>query len=142
MIQYRKNLHLVFNLLLCTMLNCLCSHALASEEADALVQYIEMKPSFVLNYGPPSAKLRYAKVDISLRVDTRSAASTVEHHMPALRNEIVLLLSKQNEDMMGNTEGREKLRLEALVLLKEFLDKEAGSTAIEDLLFTSFVVQR
>ncbi|OZG74768.1 flagellar basal body-associated protein FliL [Hahella sp. CCB-MM4] len=117
-------------------------HSAAEEGEPELIQYIEMTPSFVLNYGPPSPKLSYAKVDISLRVNSRAAAEGVEHHMPALRNAIVLLFSKQTEEIMGNNQGREKLRLEALETLKNILQEEEGNPMVEDLLFTNFVVQR
>ncbi len=116
--------------------------SIAEEGEPELIQYIEMTPSFVLNYGPPSPKLSYAKVDISLRVNTKAAVTAVEHHMPALRNAIVLLFSKQAEEIMGNNQGREKLRLEALEALKGILQEEEGSAMIDDLLFTNFVVQR
>ncbi|WP_020410980.1 flagellar basal body-associated FliL family protein [Hahella ganghwensis] len=120
----------------------LSAQSRTEEGEPELVQYIEMRPSFVLNYGPPSPKLSYAKVDISLRVNSKAGITAVEHHMPALRNTIVLMFSQQTEEIMGNSQGREKLRLEALKALQELLEEEEGKPMIEDLLFTSFVVQK
>lgn len=117
--------------------------ALAEEESDAnaKVQYIDMKPSFVLNYGAPSNKLKYAKVDIALRVNSKSAATTVENHMPLLRNSIVLLLSRQPQTLMSDISGRETVRINALDQLNAVLNQETNTESIADLLFTSFVVQ-
>ncbi len=126
------------------LLLAIISCSVLAEDGDgseSVVKYIEMKPSFVVNYGEPSAKLRYAKIDVSLRVNSNSAAVAVEQHMPALRNEMVFLLSKQTDEVMGNTSGREQLRTEALKALQDYLNEEVGQSAIADLLFTSFVVQ-
>lgn len=113
----------------------------AEADVNAQVKYIEMRPSFVINYGGPANKLKFAKVDISLRVNTSSAEQSVESHMPALRNEVVLLLSRQAEDAMANTAGREILRSKALERLNKVLQEETGADGIGDLLFTTFVVQ-
>ncbi|AZZ94836.1 flagellar basal body-associated protein FliL [Hahella sp. KA22] len=113
-----------------------------AEGQDDLVQYIDLKPSFVLNYDGPSSKLKFAKIDVSVRVNTRTAATAVEHHMPALRNLLVLMFSRQTEKVMGSNDGREQLRAEALQALQDFLQEESGGKMAEDLLFTNFVVQR
>jgi len=113
----------------------------AEADANEQVKYIEMRPSFVINYGGPANKLKFAKVDISLRVNTSSAEESVASHMPALRNEVVLLLSRQTDDAMDNTAGRELIRSKALESLNEVLQEETGAGGIGDLLFTTFVVQ-
>jgi flagellar FliL protein len=111
------------------------------DEPGGKVQYIEMRPSFVVNYGEPTTKMRYAKIDISLRVNSQSAAETVETHMPSLRNEIVLLLSQQQEGSMGDITGRESIRQMAKDQLNAIIKLEAGVEPVADLLFTAFVVQ-
>ena len=136
-----KNFSLVF-MILVALTGISTSHAEEEGEAPGLVQYIEMKPSFVLTYGPPSPKLAYAKVDISLRVDSRAAEEAVEHHMPALRNTIVMLFSQQTDDIMSNQQGREKLRNDALAALQKQMEEEVGQPTVGDLLFTNFVVQK
>lgn len=113
-----------------------------SDDRDLLVQYIEMQPSFVMNFGGVKSKLRYLKTDISLRVDTRTAADIVETHMPALRNEVILLLSRQTDEVMFDNLKREELRLKALEALNGYLQNETNNEAVKDLLFTNFVVQR
>tara|TARA_R100000306_G_scaffold62596_1_gene75206 strand:- start:22337 stop:22786 length:450 start_codon:yes stop_codon:yes gene_type:complete len=119
--------------------------AVAEEESEALKQvaYIDMKPSFVLNYGQePSERVRYLKVDVALRTDTDQAAALVNQHMPMLRNELVLLFSKQTQDAMGSSAAKDALRLEALTLLNAGLEKETTKKPITDLLFNNFIVQR
>lgn len=117
--------------------------AIAEDEnvAEGKIQYIEMRPSFVLNYGEPTTKMRYAKVDISLRVNSAEAADQVETHMPALRNEIVLLLSQQQDSSMSDISGRERIRQTAIEQLNAILKEETGMEPVADLLFTAFVIQ-
>ncbi|GAA3962652.1 flagellar basal body-associated FliL family protein [Allohahella marinimesophila] len=121
-------------------------HVAAEEdEVEAIKQtaYIDMKPSFVLNYGKePSERVRYLKVDVALRTDTDQAAALVNQHMPLLRNELILLFSKQSDDAMGSSAAKDALRLEALARLNTELEKETKKQPISDLLFNNFIVQR
>ena len=112
------------------------------EENKVNVQYIDLKPAFVANFGGPTPKLKFIKADISLRVHSTEAAALIEQHMPLIRNEIVLLLSAQEEKEISTMQGQEKVRLEALERVKEVLEEETGATTAEDLLFTNFVLQR
>lgn len=118
------------------------SFAEEGEEAVINVQYVDLKPAFVANFGGPAPKLKFVKADISVRTNTIEAANLVEQHMPLIRNEIVLLLSAQAEADISSIEGQEKLRLEALTRVKKVLEEETGSPTAEDLLFTNFVLQR
>ena len=138
------SLYRVYLLCLVAMLMAIRPAHAASDEANPgpQIKYIEMQPSFVLNFGEAGPKLRYVKADISLRVDTLPAIGAVQAHMPALRNEIVLLMSRQSEEAMMDNAKREALRLEALAKLQEIMKAEEGDTMITDLLFTNFVVQR
>ena len=121
----------------------LSSLATAEEEgAGPQVQYIELQPPFVLNFGSLEPKLRYLKAQVSVRVDKADAAATVEQHMPAIRNELVLLLSRQTDATMFDPTAREGLREEALKNVQALLKEEAGNASVRDLLFTEFIVQR
>lgn len=131
-----------FTLLLLLCLTLGSQFAVAEEGEAQKVQYIEMLPPFVLNFGGVKSKLRYLKTDISVRVNTASAAAAVEKHMPGLRNEMVLLLSRQTDEVMFDNVKREELRQQALTAAQDYLKKETNEPMVEDLLFTSFVVQR
>lgn len=121
------------------LVNQLC---LAEEEAAGAVEYIEIKPSFVVNYGEIKNKLKYLKADVSVRVYGKPAAEKVEQHMPLLRDGLVLLFSRQIDKNISSAKGKEALRQEALKILQDRLKEEEGRPIIDDLLFTSFVVQR
>jgi len=64
------------------------------------------------------------------------------YHLPALRNALVLLLSRQDEATVSTGGGRELIRTEALAELRTILEIEEGEPCIDDLMFTNFIVQR
>jgi flagellar protein FliL len=105
-------------------------------------EYIALTPGFIVSFGA-EGRVGYLKADVSLRVATPAAAA-VELHMPAIRHELIMLLSRQPPEVLTAQDKREALRLEALEHLRKFLE-EAGKVKpeeIQDLLFTSFFTQR
>jgi flagellar FliL protein len=58
-----------------------------------------------------------------------------------IRNNLLMLMNGRDYKSLMNREGKEALRLECLKEVQRILTKETGSAGIEDLYFTSFVVQ-
>ncbi len=121
--------------------------AVRAEEAPAEAQedlrYVELKPTFVANFGPTSArKLMYVKTDVAVRVSSKAAHEATLYHLPALRNALVMLLSRQEEAALISGQGREQVRADALASLNEILQAEEGESYLQDLMFTNFIVQR
>lgn len=113
------------------------------EPIGGVVRYIELKPTFVTNFGiSDSGHLRYVKADITVRVSNKNAEYAARYHLPALRDRLVLLLSRQDESAVASAAGRETIKAEAIKELREVLRREEGEEHIEDLMFTNFVVQR
>jgi flagellar FliL protein len=103
--------------------------------------YMRMEPPIIANYGNETGRLRFVKVDITLRVEV-GGENPVVHHMPALRHELVMLISRQTPESIGSMEGKELMRQEALEAVRNVLVAEEGDQKIADLLFNSLVVQR
>jgi flagellar FliL protein len=114
----------------------------ADKAPDRGFAYIPLTPGLIVSFGT-EGRVGYLKVDVSLRVATPAAAA-IELHMPAIRHELIMLLSRQPPEVLTAQDKREALRLEALEHLRKFLE-EAGKVKpeeIQDLLFTSFFTQR
>ncbi len=106
-------------------------------------RYVELKPTFVTNFGPTNTpRLMYIKTDVALRVAGADGEEAAERHFPALRNALVLLLSRQSEAAVSTGESRESIRQSAIEELNEILASEEGKPYVRDLLFTNFIVQR
>lgn len=103
--------------------------------------YIPLQPSFVVNYGGPG-RLKYIKTDISVRLQDGAAANSVRHHMPYIRNNLVMLLSAQTEESISSQEGKEALRKEALKEVREVIMAEDQQEGVVDLYFNAFLVQK
>lgn len=103
--------------------------------------YIPLKPAFVVNYGG-AGRLKYIKTDISLRLQDSAAANSVRHHMPFIRNNLVMLFAAQSDESIGSQEGKEALRQEALQEVQNVLQQEDRQDGVIDLYFNSFLIQK
>jgi flagellar FliL protein len=113
------------------------------EGAPVSIQYHDLTPPFVANFGSGNGKkLKFLKAGVSVRTSSGAAVNEVMNHDALVRHQIVMLLSRQTEETLGTSAGQEKVRLEALELVQQILEEETGDGQIDDLLFTSFVVQR
>ncbi|MNN68526.1 flagellar basal body-associated protein FliL-like protein [compost metagenome] len=69
------------------------------------------------------------------------AADKVEQHEPLIRNQLIMLFAQQTDETLGNLEGKEKLRQEALKQVRAAINTEEGKPLVDDLLFTNLIVQ-
>ncbi|MBC6906243.1 flagellar basal body rod protein [Saccharophagus sp. K07] len=124
------------------------SFAWASSDASAEATggnagniYLPLKPAFIVNYGGPG-KLKYIKADISLRLQDQQVANSVRHHMPYIRNNLVMLFSAQTDESISSQEGKEALRQEALQAVREVIQREDQVEGVVDLYFNAFLIQK
>ena len=68
------------------------------------------------------------------------AIESVQKNIPLIRNNLLLLMSNRNYQSIMSREGKDKFRQEALAEVRAVQKKE-GSPDVDDVLFTSFVVQ-
>ncbi len=94
------------------------------------VNYIPIKPHLVVNYGG-TGKVKYIKAELSLRTEDMHSAQEVSHHMPLIRDTLIMLISSVTEDQMAGAEGKEKMRLEALEKINAALDHAIHPAASE-----------
>jgi flagellar FliL protein len=118
--------------------------AFAAEDKKSIpkTEYVDIKPSFVVNFGNSGQTLKFAKVDVSIQVADIADAAKLGNNFPLIRNTIVLLLSKQTDKDMSSSVGQEKIRKEALKQVQQVLKDETGEKIAQDLYFTNFVVQQ
>lgn len=137
---------LTHNLLIRSMCFCIglvvAFHVSAEEDRRAnLPVYIELQPTFVINYLGYTDKLKYLKTAITLRAADIEGDTVVEANMPLIRDAMVMYLSSRNVEQVTGALAREELRKESIVNLNRVLKEETGKEPITDVLFTSFVTQ-
>jgi len=122
---------------------------------DGQANYFTLEPAFVANIID-GRKLRYMQVGLDLMsMDSHAIQAVQDHHAP-IRHELLMLFTHlEISDVMG-MQQREHLRQEALKRIQDTLLKYAGinskdkvatddgkkyRTGIQEVLFTSFVIQ-
>lgn len=111
------------------------------EEASPATEdviYVELRPPFVTNYQ--SRKMGYLKADVTLKVKGDATAEAVGRHQPAIRHNLVMLFSSQSEEALSTQEGKQMLKENALNEVVNALQNEGEPTQVEEILFTSFIV--
>lgn len=104
--------------------------------------YVPLKPTFVVNYGG-KGPLKYLKADLTVRLTNPATVNAVLHHLPYIRNNLVMLLSSQTEASLGSQAGKEALRKEALAQVRAVLKQQTGSAkGVVDIYFDNLIIQK
>jgi len=101
--------------------------------------YFAIDPPLVVNFEEGAA-VRFLQIAMEAMAKDQKAIDAVSKNVPLIRNNLLLIMSNRDYQSLMTREGKEKLREEALAEVRAILKKE-GSPPIDDLLFTSFVVQ-
>ena len=111
-----------------------------AEEMPATPYYFSLNPPFVVNFvGKGRAK--FLQVNIEGLTRNPSVKEDITTHLPQIRNNIVFILSSKRHQDLVTAEGKESLRKQLLEEMRSILVKETGNGDIEDIYFTSFVIQ-
>ena len=102
--------------------------------------YEELSPAFVVNFTQ-QGRARYMQVSVALMARDQVALDALKVHMPVLRNRLVMLFSGQDFASLITPVGKEMLRQQATASVQELAQKEIGKLAVEQVLFTNFVLQ-
>jgi flagellar FliL protein len=101
--------------------------------------YYAIDPPLVVNFEDGSA-VRFLQITMEVMAHDEKAIDSVQKNIPLIRNNLLLLMSNRNYQTMLSREGKEKLRQEALGEIRA-VQKKTGGADVDDVLFTSFVVQ-
>jgi len=131
-------------LLLSTVLVLFTSILLAADgergdaEAPGTIAYYELSPSIVVNV---KGRAKYIRCDVQLMTRNEASLPAISLHAPALRHELILLLSDQLGTEIRTSKGKEKVRKIALKSLRDVMKKLVDDETIDDLFFTTYLVQ-
>jgi len=111
-------------------------HGDAEAKADV---FLPIDPPLVVNFEDGSA-VRFLQIAMTLMCKDQKGLDSANKNMPMIRNNLLLLMSNRDYQSLMSREGKEKLRNEALAEVRAVQKKQNGEE-VDDLLFTSFVVQ-
>jgi flagellar FliL protein len=109
------------------------------EGAATTAIFYAIDPPLVINFEDGSA-VRFLQISMSIEAHDQKAIDSVTKNVPLIRNNLLLLMSNRDYKSMMSREGKESLRTEALAEIRA-VQKKTGGPDVDDLLFTTFVVQ-
>ena len=103
-------------------------------------QYHRLDKPFIVNFDS-KGKQRYLQVDIQFRGKDEDAFEVITKHEPVVKNKLNNLLSSQELSVLQTDAGRIKLVADATTAVQDFLQQEIGVPGIDQVVFTTFVMQ-
>lgn len=112
----------------------------AKEKPSQPIVYLPLDPPFVVNFEN-SEEARFLQVSMEVMARDSDVLEAVKKHMPAIRNNLVLLLSSQEYKTLSSFAGKEAVRTAALAEIQKILNEYTGKPGVEAVYFTGFVMQ-
>jgi flagellar FliL protein len=119
------------------------SSADEDEEEDlpqAPALYTALDPPFVVSFEQEDGA-RYVQLTLQAMARSEETIAAVKQHAPAIRNSVLYKLSGYELEVLNTQAGKEQLRHDLLGAANEILAKNDVEPGIEELYFTSLVVQ-
>lgn len=122
--------------------------AKASETADAAKTpeprkeaiYVPLHPAFTANFEKKGSA-RFLQVSVEVMTRDPEVEDLIKIHMPAIRNDLLMLFSARSSDSLTTPEGKQQLQADTLSAVQEILKRENGEAGVEAVYFTSFVME-
>jgi flagellar protein FliL len=124
-------------------------HGAKSDKKDAAAKkskpglpdvYLPLDPAFVVNFEDQGV-VRFLQITVEVGAHDPLVLDAVKQSMPIIRNNLVMLFSDLNLASITSRQGKEKLRADALHEVQKVLQEQTGNPGIDNIYFTSFVMQ-
>jgi len=103
--------------------------------------YAPLDPPLVVSFGDGASGTRFLQLTLQAMARDEKSVAAIKQHAPAIRNAFLFLLSAHDIDDLLTLEGKEKLRAEMTASAQDILVANTGAPGLEELYFTSFVIQ-
>ncbi|MFN2308642.1 MAG: flagellar basal body-associated protein FliL [Gammaproteobacteria bacterium] len=101
--------------------------------------YLALDP-FVVNFDM-RADVRFMQVTVQVAARDAQVIERVKEHTPVIRNSLLMLYSSQDPVALNTRAGKEVLLKQSLDEINKALKEQTGSAGLENVYFTSFVMQ-
>lgn len=132
-------------ILIALCLICFQNPVFAADDETVVVEktpgYVSLGDAMVLNLSNDSRRLTFLQLKADVLVKDDRAREIVEKHIPAIRHQLILLLSEQSALDMKTPSKRELVRQQATQQIRDIIEQVSGNKDIEEVLFSSFLVQ-
>lgn len=104
-------------------------------EGAAAYEYVEP-----LTVNLRGGEQQYLQASITLKLAKPEASAKVKLHMPAIRNNMIYLLSEKSAEEISNMQGKQRLLVESRDAVNRAIGLEAAD-GVADVLFETFIIQ-
>ena len=102
--------------------------------------YAALDPPFVVSFDEEDGA-RYLQLTLQAMARNDKTIAAVKQHSPAIRNSVLMKLSGYELAALSTQAGKEQLRHDLLGVTNEILAKNGTDPGVEELFFTSLVIQ-
>jgi flagellar FliL protein len=111
-----------------------------SPNDNAAQIYHTLHPNFIVNFQNPT-RARFLQVSVEVMTYSDEVIEEVKQHTAVIRNNLLMLFSSQDAQVLSTRDGKEELRLAVLQEIQNILEQQTGEPGVEQAYFTSFVMQ-
>lgn len=102
--------------------------------------YIEVKPAFTVNLDP-NDPVGFLQVGIQVLTYYEEVGEELTTHMPLIKNNLFTLFGSQKSADLRTPEGKAALQKKVHEAIQEIIDKYGSGGEVDNIFFTSFVMQ-
>ena len=95
----------------------------------------------MVNFQGEDGSTRYLQMTVQAMARDQQVIDAIKTHAPAIRNNFLMIIGNRDYEGLGSVEGKERLRAEMLEEARAILKSNTGEPGIEEIYFTSFVMQ-
>jgi flagellar FliL protein len=103
--------------------------------------YVPLDPPFVVSFTDDNGDTRFLQLTLQAMAREERTVQEIKTHGPAIRNAFLFLISGYKVEELTTLAGKEKLRGAMLEAANDIMAKNAGAARIDELFFTSLVIQ-
>ncbi|HEY8036519.1 MAG TPA: flagellar basal body-associated FliL family protein [Methylobacter sp.] len=114
----------------------------ADDESEVHIEklYFDMAKPIVVDF-PAGAAVKHGRITLSMLVEGAETIEVLKKNEPMIRNNLLMLIGSQDATNLNTHEGKEMLRKAMLDDVTAVLVKMAGKGQVDEIFFTSFVMQ-
>jgi flagellar FliL protein len=102
--------------------------------------YFDMSKPIVVDF-PKGASVQHGRITVSMLVEGAETIAVLKKNEPMIRNNLLMLIGAQDPANLNTREGKELLGKAMLDNVTAVLVKMAGKGKVNEIFFTSFVMQ-
>jgi len=112
----------------------------ANDSNKPVYIYFGLEPDIITNYISETNKIGFISVSVEFMLADDDSLDIIEKHEPLVRDKIISLLGQQSPQHLRSLTEREEIRKMIQNEVNSLLKQESGQAAIENLLFTKYLL--